>query len=95
MSLLTSIYSSILKIIVSDFQQLLFRGSTLQTQHYLDFDYHNYKVPFVISCPICILICSMYGSSSFYKEGRAHCNCIYSLISGQPIIVVGTLQQTQ
>ena len=49
MSLLTSIYSSILKIIDSNFQEMLLRGSTLQTLHQLDFDCHKHKVPFVIS----------------------------------------------
>ena len=49
MLLQTSIYSSILKITASNFQEMLLRDSTLQRHHELDFDEHNHKVPFVIS----------------------------------------------
>ena len=51
MLLQTYIYSSILTITASNFQEMLLRDSTLQRQHLLDFDEHNHKVPFVISWP--------------------------------------------
>ena len=51
MLLQTSIYSSVLKITASNFQEMLLRDSTLQRQHKLDFDEHNHNVPFVISWP--------------------------------------------
>ena len=59
MSLLTSIYSSILKITASNFQETLIRDSYLQKHHWLDIDLHNHKVPFVISWPIYIFGQSM------------------------------------
>ena len=52
MLLQTSKYLSILKITASYFRRMLFRDSTLQRQHELDFE-KKQTVPFVISWPIC------------------------------------------
>ena len=73
MLLQTSIYSSILNVTASNFQEMLLRDSKLKWQYKLDFDEQSHQVPFVISLPIyiavselrCILsrICGLVGLS--------------------------------
>ena len=63
MLLQTSIYSSILKITASNFQEMLLRDNTLQRHHELDFDEHNHKVPFVISWPIYVTSHEILGQN--------------------------------
>ena len=49
------IYSSIVKITASNFQEMFLSDGTLKRQHELDFDEHSHKVPFVIAWPIYIV----------------------------------------
>ena len=68
----TSIYSSILKIIASNFQNMLLGGSsggsTLQTHHKFDYDLYSHRVPFVKSWPICI---NLYNNRRHGSEKRS------------------------
>ena len=69
MLLQTSIYSSILKITASNFQEMPLSDFTLQRHHELDFDEHNHKVPFVVSWPIYMYINNLNVNSEVFIQG--------------------------